>query len=267
MSTYLSRVTTKPKILPPRMGLIGPHGSGKTTLATDGDKALLQPVEEGEGIIKVARLPRPESWADMMNVPLELATEKHDHKIFVVDSIDHAEPLAWQHVCEQGGKPNIEAFGYGKGYVLADQLWIDWFRALDALRQIGMTVIVIAHTEDKVVDDTMIGSYTRSVPKLHKRATALFCEWADLIGFLTIERTARDVGKDGGRETRTSRSTGQRILYTEDRGGFVAKNRYNLPSEILIPKEHPYSALRAEILKALGLDTPKPKTAKKEVAA
>jgi hypothetical protein len=122
-----------------------------------------------------------------------------------------------------------------------------------------MTIIVIAHTEDKVVDDTMIGSYTRSVPKLHKRATALFCEWADILGFLTVERTSRDVGKDGGRETRTSRTTGQRILYLEDTGGFVAKNRYDLPPSLLIPKENSYSVLRAELLKALGLDKPKAK--------
>ena len=263
MSSYLSRVTDKSQRKPkkPRIVIQGALGLGKTWFAASALGVALIPFEEGEGILEVKVFPKPESYADAMNMLAELASEKHPYKTLVIDTIDHLEPLVWDAVCEGTKHDHIEGFGYGKGYTMADPLWIAWFRSLDVLREQGMTIIILSHNEMKTVDDPNVGAYTRTVPKLHKRACALMCEWADIVGLLDIERVAKDVGKAGGRETRTSRTTGQRILFLEDGGGFVAKNRYDLPTQILIPKVEPFSALRAELLKALGLD--KPKTAKK----
>ena len=139
---------------------------------------------------------------------------------------------------------------------MADPLWIAWFKSLDVLRARGMTVIVLCHNEEKSIEDPRIGTYTRTTPKLHKRANALLYEWADVVGYLDIERVAIDKGSEDGlaKKTRTAMTTGARVLYLEDMGGFVAKNRYDLPSSIPIPKEHPYQALRSEMVKALGIN-------------
>lgn len=264
MSQYLSQVTTKPVLKPPRIGVYGPDKSGKTTFGASAPKPVILPFEEGGGILNVPTLPQPESYEDGMNTLVELVTQKHDFGSLIVDTLDHLEPLLWQKIAAENGKDSIDKIGFYKGYMMCTPLWINWFKALDQLRNQGMTIIVLCHSETKTVDDVMVGSFMRSQPRLHKLARELFCEWADVIGFLQIERMARNIGEDGKRQTRTSRATSQRILYLEDQGGFSAGNRYGLPTSLLIPKENGYEVLRAELLKALGVGT-KPK-AKKEAA-
>lgn len=206
------------------------------------------PLEEGEGILDVQALPQPQCYVDVMNALAELCNEEHPYKTLVIDTIDKLEPMVWQKVCDAGKKDNIEAFGYGKGYTMADPFWIDFFRALDALRQKGITPLVLCHNEGKIIDDPTHGAYNKWTPKLHKRANALLYEWADVVGFLEIERV---VMKDDDRGKARATTTGQRILYLEDMGGFVAKNRYDLPTRLVLPKDKPYETLRGEILKAI----------------
>ena len=259
MGALLSQVTDKPPLLPPRIVVHGKGGVGKTRFAANVDGVLFMPIEDGLTTLDVNHLPRPTSYGEVMSAITELANEKHKYKALAIDTIDHLEPLVWANLCAAEGKKNIETFGYGKGYTMADSLWIDFFCALDALRINGMTIIVLCHNESKNVDDPQHGSYTRVTPKLHKRANALMYEWADVVGYLDIERVAVDKGSDDGlaRKTRTLMSSGQRVLYLEDMGGFVAKNRYDLPSQIQIPKVAPYQALRSELLKAIKVDSAK----------
>ena len=262
MGSILSQITDKPAIRPPRIVIHGKGGVGKTTFGASAPHAVILPVEDGEGILSVPHLPRPTSFEDVLNTLAELHNEKHDFKTLIVDAVDKIEPLVWQQVCDEGNKANIEAFGYAKGYVLADAPWIKFFQWLDALRNKGMTTIVISHNQTTTLDDPIIGSYIRTAPKLHKRANELLAEWADIVGCLDIERVAIDKGE--GRTTRTAQTTGQRILYLEDTGAVAAKNRYSLPPILQIPKQDGYAVLRAEVAKALGVDLTK--AAKKSVA-
>lgn len=255
MGTMLSKVTSERIIKPPRIVIHGNPKVGKTTFAVSAPSPILLPVEEGEGLLEVARLPQPDDFTDVLNAVAELVNEKHEFKTLVIDSIDHLEPLVWKQVCddEGKGKTNIEQFGYGKGLKLADTHWIRLFRGLDMLREKGMTVLVIAHSNTKNYDDPLIGSYSRTAPKLHDRANALMDEWADVIAGLSIERFAIDRGEDGGRTTRTAQTTGQRVLHLEDNGAILAGNRYGLPATLMIPQEDGYTVLRDEIAKRLSV--------------
>ncbi len=249
--------------MPPRVVVVGPDGVGKTRFAASAPNVIMMPAEQGAATLDVDLLPQPTCYTDVMNMLAELSKGGHKYKTLAIDTIDRVEPLVWDAVCEGTKHNHIESWGYGKGYSFADPLWIDFFRALDVLMEQGMTIIVLCHSEEKMVDDPTVGSYLRSQPKLHKRAMALMKEWCDLIGFLQIERMPRDVGASGKKETRTSITTGQRLLHVSDNGAVVAKNRYDLEGPIMIPKVKPYQALRLELMKAMGLKTP---TTKKEAA-
>jgi len=254
MGALLSQITTEPVIKPPMMMFHGKPGVGKTSFAASIEGVLFMLLEDGLGLHKVPHLPQPESVEDVLAALHELAAEDHGYKAIAIDTIDHLEPLVWEKVCRDGGKDGIEDFGYGKGYIKADAVWQEFFRALVALQNKGMVVVILAHDEMKVIDDPQVGSYVKVVPKLHKRANAILKELPDIIGYLDTERVAVDQGEAGRRTTHTSSSTGQRVLYLEDTGAFEAKNHYDLPTMIHIPKQNPYQALRVELVKAMGLD-------------
>lgn len=253
MGTMLDQIVDKPQLQPPRLVIHGKGGVGKTSLGADAPSCVFLPLEDGIGLHSVSALPQPHSLADVLDALDELLNEDHKFKTLVIDTVDKLEPLIWDAVCKDGGKQHIEDFGYGKGYTKADPYWIEFFRALDALRGKGMTTIVLAHNIGVTIDDPMIGTYTKWSPKLHKRADALLYEWADVVGYLDTERQAIDRGDSSSqRKTRTAASSGTRVLYLEDRGAFVAKNRFDLPEKIIIPKDAPYTALRDALLDAVN---------------
>lgn len=255
--SMLAQVETDPQPKPPRIVIHGKGGVGKTTFGASAKDPILLPCEDGRGKLKVPTLPRPKDYADVMAAIDELLTAKHKYGTLVVDTIDHFEPLVWAHVCasnSEGKKiyKSIEDFGYGKGFVYADPLWWDFFKGLDALRrERNMAVMVLSHCDTVTIKDPQIGPYDRIQPKLHKRANAIMHEWADVVGYLDIKRYAMMLGEEKGKNVKTATTAGERVLYLEDQGGFVAKNRYGLAPEIAIPEKEPFGALRAEIMKSM----------------
>lgn len=253
MGTLIEQVNQTASVKPPRIVIHGKPGVGKTSFAADAAGVLFMPLEDGLGLHSVAHLPQPKSYEEVMSALIELGRDEHPYKVLAIDTIDKFEPLVWQKVCEDAGKNNIEDFGYGKGYIKTDPLWIEFFHALDAIRARGMTTLILCHNAGMMIDDPQIGTYTKWSPKLHKRADALLYEWADIVGYLDTERAAIDRGeKDSQRKTRTSASSGTRVLYLEDRGAFIAKNRFDLPEKVTIPKDQPYQAFRNVLLRAIA---------------
>jgi hypothetical protein len=266
--SLLSQVESKPSKRPPRIVLYAKHGVGKTTFVAGIPGVVVLPAEEGEGRLTYAKLPRPESYEDVLNGIAELLREKHDYKAYAIDTMDHVEPLVWSKVCadhSEGKKQyeSIEDFGYAKGYVYADPYWARLLRGLDALRRDrSMTTVVLAHAETRTVEDAQHGSYEFIQTKLHKRANALLHEWADIVAYAELEQSVR-TNDQGKREVRIASVTGRRIMHLESLGGFAAKNRYSLHS----PLELDWKALRAEIAKALKGTEPTPKEDTTDAAA
>jgi len=254
--SLLSEVTLKAEIRPPRLVIYGKSKVGKTTFAAGIPGVVLLPAEEGEGILDVPRLPRPESYEDVLRTIAALIDEEHDYKALCIDTIDSVELLLWQAVCRDQSTDkrtytSVEDFGYGKGYVYADPYWTRLLKGLDLLRaKRRMVTVLIAHADTKTVNDPVHGAYDVIQTNLHKRANALLHAWADVIGYAEIERhvvTKGDKSK-GQRETDVARTTGRRILNLEDAGGFIGGNRYGLPPKIDLS----WPALRAEIGKSIA---------------
>lgn len=213
---------------PRRDCVFAPEGLGKSTLASQAPGAVFLGAEDGTAQLDVARFPEPETWQDVLDVIETMIEEKHSFKHFVIDTLDWVEPLIWKHVCERDGKSDIEAYGYGKGYVCALSEWRLLLHKLDAMRhQRGVAVIMLAHSHIKAFRNPEGDDYDRYEMKIHTKAAGLVKEWSDNVLFgnyetFTREQSGRTKGIDNG----------ARVLYTERRAAFDAKNRYNLPPKM-----------------------------------
>lgn len=238
MAIDLSTIKSGVRMKAPKIALYGVGGIGKTTFAAAAPKPIFCFTEEGQGVLDVARFepdgdPCIRSWAQIIECCQVLYTEEHDFQTFVLDSIDFAEPLLHQYTAQKAGHEHIEDFGYGKGYTKAldeARILLQW---LDALRNHkGMAIIVIAHCETRKFEDPEQETYDTYDFRLHKTLAAYLDFWSDAVLFAQYK--THTVKEDAGfNKTRTrAAGVGQRVLYTQKKPAFRAKNRYGLPPEI-----------------------------------
>ncbi|GAB5501169.1 MAG: hypothetical protein PsegKO_34800 [Pseudohongiellaceae bacterium] len=95
-----------------------------------------------------------------------------------------------------------------------------------------MAIVQIAHTDIRRFDSPEHEPYDRYVIKLHARASALLQEHADVVLFANyrINTVKSDVGFN--KKITRALGSGERVIHTEERPAFLAKNRYGLPETL-----------------------------------
>jgi len=218
---------------PPRLLTYGVAGVGKTLFATSAPRPVVVQTEDGLGTISASTFGVLRSFDAVMEALGSLYTEAHDFETLVVDSLDWLEPLVWQHTAQTHNQPDIEAFGYGKGYLAALDTWRSFLDGVNALRdERGMGVILIAHAEIRRFDSPETEPYDRYQPKLHRSASALVQEHVDAVLFANyrVSTLKSDVGFN--KKVVRGVSGGDRLLHTAERPAFLAKNRFGLPETL-----------------------------------
>lgn len=248
----LDGIVSSKHFSPQKVVVYGVPGVGKTTFAATWPNPILLRTEDGAGALDVPTFPKvAASTDDLKNAILSLHRGKHDFKTLILDSLDWTEPLIWRRVCQQGGKENIEDFGFGKGYVKVDDKWRAIQAMLDKLRLVqAMHIVCIAHAVPVTFDPPDSDSYLRYSLKLHKRAAALWMEWAEMTLFLNYRTTLID-GKDGSGKAK-ARGTGERVIYTQERPAYQAKSRWPLPDEIYIGNDATWKPFHDALTEASG---------------
>jgi hypothetical protein len=218
---------------PPSLLLYGVAGVGKTQFAASSPKPVVLQTEDGLGRIEVPTFGLLRSFDAVMEALAALYTEPHEFQTVVLDSLDWLEPLIWQHTAQTHNQPDIESFGYGKGYLAALDTWRSVLDGVTALRdERGMAVILIAHADIKRFDSPETEPYDRYQPKLHARASALVQEHVDAVLFANyrVSTLKSDVGFN--KKVVRGVSGGDRLLHTAERPAFLAKNRFGLPETL-----------------------------------
>ena len=237
----IMRTTAK---LPPIVIIHGQPGIGKTTLAQNFPTPINIQTEDGCPTgLEIDTFGLCDSYASVVEAIRHLSTEPHDYRTVVLDSLDKLEPLVLAAVCAERGFTSIESPGFGKGWVMADQWWLDFLRGIDWLRRVrNMIVVLIAHSEITTINDPRVTSYTSYQLRLHKRARALVEDSADLVAFLATDVVVK-TEQSGFSKTRARADGGStRWLHTEGRPAFIAKNRFNMPERILIPQHFDFAS-------------------------
>ena len=221
--------------LPPRIIIYGVHGIGKTTLAAEAPNPVFLQIEEGTpGDLELMSFGELASFRDVMEAFGVLYEAEHDRESIVIDTVDALEPLVWREVCARNNWQSIEEPGYGKGYVAAEAVWQEYLDGINALRrQRGMTVIQVAHADIERFDSPISEPYHRYHMKLHKRASALLQQDADVVCFMNYITTIKQADVGFNKKTTRGEGAGQRAMYFEERPGFLAKNRFNMPAQML----------------------------------
>jgi hypothetical protein len=217
----------------PRVVVFGAHGLGKSTFAAGAPSPIFIQTEDGLGNIETNKFPMATSYDEVLEAMGTLYQEAHDFRTVVIDSLDWLEALVWKYVASKHGQKDIEAFGYGKGFVYAADEFRQLLQGLDALRkERGMAVVMTAHCEVKRVDDPTTEPYDRWQIKLNKHASAVVQEWADIIGFVAepVIIAKEDVGFQ--KKVRRGVGRGTRLLHVSPSPAYTAKNRYGLPATL-----------------------------------
>lgn len=223
-------VTRGTKRESPRIVVHGAPGIGKSTLASSAPEPIFLDLEHGTLQLDVARVADLDTWDALLAAVRALQTEPHDFRTLVLDTLDRAEWLCWQAICQRERVDSIEKVGrgFGKGYTAAYEAFRTLARELDVLRtRRGMSLILIAHSKIEKAPNTLGDEYERWTLKVHKQVAGLFYESFDAILFARLETftSKSESGKVKGFGDR-------RVLETQESPGWLAKNRYRLPPQI-----------------------------------
>lgn len=260
MAFNLASIRRGVQLAPPRMVVYGTHGVGKTSFAAGAPSPILLPFEDGEGLIDIPRFDLITSYDGLMEAIGTLVGEDHEFQTAIIDTADWMEPVIQAQTCAVNKWGSIEDPGFGKGYLACDDQWREVLSGFDALRQKGMQVIVLAHSEVKNFADPTSDNYDRHQIKLQKRAWGIVQEWADIVGFLNFKTVVEKSDAGFNKKVAKGKGFGERVLYLEERPAYYAKNRYRLPPEISMPQDDPsgmYSAFSAALNQAVDSATKK----------
>lgn len=250
--SILSKIKRGNTAVPPRIIVAGPEGIGKSTLAANAPKPLFIAAEDGlTGLEHVERV-CPANLGELFEALDLLVQNVEGHMTIVVDTVDWMERMIYAGICARDGKSNIEDYGFGKGYPIAEQELVRILAKLDEIRMNHKVwVILLSHVEIKTFQDPQGDSWDRYQMKGNKRMTGILREWPDACLFATYE-----VFKTKAKGENKERAVGgERKLKTQWSPAWDAKNRLGLPEELPLSwdalvgaiKENSPDALRAKV--------------------
>ena len=214
---------------PNRIILIGEPKVGKSTFASQFPEPIFLSIDKEEGIdnIECAKFPVIET-IEQLQQALESLCGDHEFKTLVLDSLSALEPLIWKHICKRDRKENVEAYGYGKGYNLAEGEFKVILEALDYLRnQKNMEIIIISHSKIINFNDPAGDSYNKYEIDCHKAIASTVQRWADAIFFAKFKTLSKSTDTGFGKKEKKAINA-ERVLYTQTTGAYPAGGRGKL---------------------------------------
>lgn len=214
--------------VPLKMLVYGVEGIGKSTLAAEMPSPVWIDAEGGTNQLPVARLPRPTSWAMLLDEVRAVRDGEVPCSTLVVDTADAAEALCSRALCAERSWESIESLGYGKGYTYLSEAFGRFLDLLSEVVERGRNVCVVAHAYIRKVErPDESGAYDRFELKLTRKVAPMAKEWADMVLFCDYKTY---VEKDASGKYKAS--GGARVIRTTHDPCWDAKNRFGLPEEL-----------------------------------
>lgn len=214
--------------------IYGPEGIGKSTFASQFPDPVFIDTEGSTNSMNVARLPKPTSWQMLLDEIQYVKSHPDVCKTLIIDTIDWAESMCVQNICDKYQKTGIEDFGYGNGYVYTKEEIGRFLNKLSEIVEAGVNVVLTAHAQiRKFEQPDELGAYDRWELKLGKKTASqtspLVKEWADMLLFANYKTFSIAVDDKGQKRKAQG---GERVMYTSHHACWDAKNRYGLPEQV-----------------------------------
>jgi hypothetical protein len=233
------------KMEPPRLILNAVEGFGKTTFGAFSPKPVILMARGETGyqtLLSKGKVPDVpgayiDTWPQLLATVEDLRTSEHDRKTVVLDASGGFERLMHEDVTRRyfDGDPGPKGFlSYHKGFEVAVNDWIQLLAALERLRaERKMMVIFLSHCKIKPFKNPLGEDFDRFSADVHEKTWGPTHKWSDaaLFGnfFTTVQKNKGDTkGKGTGGTIR--------VVYTERRDAYDAKNRYGMDEMIRLPK-------------------------------
>lgn len=231
--------------------IFGEGGMGKTTLAAMFPKPVFIRTEDGtaslQGNEDVSLFPLATSSQDVLDAIEALATQKHEYKTLVLDSITQLATIIEHEIVESDPKAksiNQAGGGYGAGYGAAAErhrMVREWAGSLAYDR--GMNVVFIAHSDTETLELPDMDSYARYTIRMHKKSLPHYTDNVDVVAQIRLKTFVRG---DGDRKRAIS--TGEREIICFPQASSTTKNRFNIKEPIAFSFDggNPFDAFAAK---------------------
>lgn len=221
------------------MILYGPSGVGKTSFAANWPRCgvFYDPQETGiEDLVQYGQCPAPaltmklQNFEKVLETASDIADKKYDIETAVFDSLTGLEKLCFAHHCREyfdndWTKKGFYAYMAGpKNAAKTD--WPRFLEAMDAIRESGINVILIGHSQIKPFNNPEGSDYDRWEPYLDKETWAQTHRWAQCVLFYNYYTPIEK--EEAGLKKKANLSSERRLIYTVRTAAYDAKNRYGL---------------------------------------
>jgi hypothetical protein len=232
---------------------------GKTSLAAEFPDPVFLQVEEGTpGDLELTSFGQLTTFDAVLEAFTALIVEEHDYKTVVIDSLDAIEPLVWAEACRRNGWQNIEAPGYGKGYVEAED-------SLAGRRRGRQRPAGSRHDGGR--DRPLRGRALRAArhgtlcplqPEAPQAGERPGHPGGRRHRLHRLRRVLKKTDAGFGKKSTHAEGGGTRVIHLEERPSFAAGNRYGMPARLPYKKGQGYAVLAPYLPSAPAPEKPAP---------
>jgi hypothetical protein len=246
--------------LPSRVIFHGVEGIGKSSLGANTVKPVFSMTKNETGLLTlidnglVGRTPHFDeamTWNELLGNVKYLTDNDTGYKTYVLDTLNGAETLCFEHVCRERYNNDWASFlAYGRG---ADDAVADWKQFLPLLERLResrrMAIFCLCHTQVKTFKNPEGEDYDRYIPDMAKGTWGAAYKWCDIVLFGNYFTLAK---KERGAMKAKGMGGDERYIHTTRSAAFDAKNRVGLPPRIKMGKDgrEAWASLRNEMVEA-----------------
>jgi hypothetical protein len=207
----------------------GVAGLGKSTLASMAPNPLFIDLEGGIDRIDCHSTPKIQDKKSLQEALGFALESKYD--TIVIDTLSAWEEICSRDIIAESGKPytSLADFPYGTGFEALKAKQSNFMTALFRLKDSGKNVITIAHEAIETINNPLGENYDRYTLALHKKSIPLIVGKMDAVFYCAYEKVTKELETS---KKIVAKDTGRRVLYSQEKSNFLAKNRFNLPEKI-----------------------------------